>query len=213
MKNYKVLTKNPVYLISSKTSDPTIDRNIGEDKINRIDTKAFQVEKGDDRSDVPTIEDFSDCLVCFDDFANDLGAKEIQHLINVLVERGRQKNISVICIYHNITNSFRTKLVLNEADYFLIFPKKLANHNFHYFCERYGNIDDKKLLERLKKWETGSFCLISREPKYLITSQCVMLPDYVQEFEPEPNPNKKYRSKKWKKRHNIPESDSEEDDD
>ena len=57
MYNYKQLTGNPVFLISSKESDETIDEHIGEKNINRIDIYET----------MPRLSDFENCLVCFDD--------------------------------------------------------------------------------------------------------------------------------------------------
>eukprot|EP01138_Halocafeteria_seosinensis_P009003 gb/GECG01009202.1/.p1 GENE.gb/GECG01009202.1/~~gb/GECG01009202.1/.p1 ORF type:complete len:271 (+),score=35.67 gb/GECG01009202.1/:1-813(+) len=173
--NYHVLCpKNPIYMISSKKEDPTIEKELGEDKIIRIPTEKF----GDDSDHIPTIDDFEDTLICFDDFARDDNAQRIIHFMEVLAERGRQKNISLITVWHNVSSSHKTKLLLNESDYLLIFPKLLSNHNFRYFGQQYANIDDKRLLKKIKN-DTGSHCLICTVPKYIVTPQSVYLPDHI----------------------------------
>jgi hypothetical protein len=176
MLNYKTLTGNPVFLISSKTEDETIESIIGENNINRIPTSAF-----DDVEDMPSLEDFNDCLVCFDDFMNDKNSKNMLHLMNQIAERGRQPNVSLFTIFHNITNSFKTKLILTESDYFIIFPSTLSNHNFRYFMNQYGSISDHKILKKIRE-EPGKCVLISVEPNYVICSQCIFLPNGISKF-------------------------------
>eukprot|EP01138_Halocafeteria_seosinensis_P011479 gb/GECG01011725.1/.p1 GENE.gb/GECG01011725.1/~~gb/GECG01011725.1/.p1 ORF type:complete len:189 (+),score=20.32 gb/GECG01011725.1/:1-567(+) len=91
--NYKILCpKNDVFLISSKEYDPTIKKELGYDRIHRIPTEKFS----DESDHIPEISDFENCLVIFDDFFNDTNYKRILHLMNVLAERGRQENISLI---------------------------------------------------------------------------------------------------------------------
>lgn len=170
MFNYKQLTGNPVFLISSKESDQTIDEYVGEDNINRISTDEF-----DDPETMPQLSDFENCLVCFDDFMNDNNTKNILHLMNQIAERGRQPKVSMFTIFHNITNSHKTKLILTEADYFIIFPSNLSNHNYRYFMQNYGSISDKKTLKKIRK-ESGKAVLISVEPKYVVCSQCIFVP-------------------------------------
>ena len=168
----QICPKNNIFFISSKKEDRTIDREFGEKNMNRIPTEKF----ADDSDHIPTIEDFEDCLVVFDDFMRDDNVKRIHRLLEILVERGRDRNISVIAIFHNITNSHSTKLILTESDYYLIFPKLLSNHAFRYFGKSYANIDDKRLLQRIKR-EAGNQCLIAKNPKYVVTPQSVFLPD------------------------------------
>ena len=176
MLNYNTLTKNRVFLVSSKTSDETIDSIIGEKNITRIPTTAF-----DSADDMPQLEDFENCLVCFDDFMNDKNTKNMLHLMNQIAERGRQPNVSLFTIFHNVTNSHKTKLILTESDYFILFPSTLSNHNFRYFMQNYGSISDPKLLKKIRD-EPGKCVLISVEPNYVICSQCVFLPSGISQF-------------------------------
>ena len=176
MLNYKTLTKNPVYLISSKTYDETIENIIGEKNINRIPTTAFS-----NAEEMPQLEDFKDCLVCFDDFMNDSNTKNMLHLMNQIAERGRSSKVSLFTIFHNITNSFKTKLILTESDYFIIYPSSLSARNFYYFMCNYGSISDKHILKKLRN-EPGKSVLISVEPNYIICSQSVFLPNAVSQF-------------------------------
>jgi hypothetical protein len=177
MLNYRTLTKNPVFLISSKTEDETIESIIGEKNITRIPTSAFD----DDVEEQPKLEDFEDCLVCFDDFMNDKNSKNMLHLMNQIAERGRQPNVSLFTIFHNITNSFKTKLILTESDYFIIFPSTLSNHNFRYFMQNYGSISDIKLLKKIRE-EPGKCVLISVEPSFVVCSQSIFLPNGISNF-------------------------------
>eukprot|EP01138_Halocafeteria_seosinensis_P011477 gb/GECG01011723.1/.p1 GENE.gb/GECG01011723.1/~~gb/GECG01011723.1/.p1 ORF type:complete len:231 (+),score=17.41 gb/GECG01011723.1/:1-693(+) len=173
--NYKILCpKNDVFLISSKEYDPTIKKELGYDRIHRIPTEKFS----DESDHIPEISDFENCLVIFDDFFNDTNYKRILHLMNVLAERGRQENISLICIFHNITNSHSTRLILTESDYYLIWPRLMSNHAFRYFSQNYANIDSKPAVKKVKG-ESGSSCLISAHPKYVVNPQSVWLPDHL----------------------------------
>jgi hypothetical protein len=176
MLNYKTLTKNPVYLISSKTYDDTIDSIIGEKNINRIPTTAFE-----DKEEMPQLEAFENCLVCFDDFMNDHNSKNMLHLMNQIAERGRAPKVSLFTIFHNITNSHKTKLILTEADYFIIFPSSLSTRNFYYFMNSYGSISDSKLLKKIRN-EVGKSVVISVEPNFVICTQCVFLPKGYSQF-------------------------------
>jgi hypothetical protein len=176
--NYQALTNNPVFLVSSKTEDPTIEEQIGEKSITRIPTDSFAPPAEDEEDERPKMEDFQNCLICFDDFINDENSAEILKFLNRLAERGAQEGVCLFTIWHNITNSWKTKMILGESDYFIVWPKSLSNHNWRYFGQQYANIDDKRVLKKLKK-ESGGCITISRVPQYIVSAQNAFLPNFL----------------------------------
>lgn len=115
--------KNKIILITpedqKKNADPCFKK-----------VKFSQLIINEDYCDNPLkLEELKNCLVVFDDIEG-LPTKEISNeiynLLHNILFLGRKRNISCILCNHVIKNYSKTKGILIESDYIIIFPK-MAN--------------------------------------------------------------------------------------
>jgi len=167
--NYKKLfPEREVYLISKLDEDETLDKmKIGKPK--RISLQSL-VE------DPPDIKEFEDCLVIFDDF-DTLSApfeKVVLKLIEDLAIMGRHTRTSLLILSHYLTNYKKTRLILGEANYLVLYPLATAFKALKYVCENYGGLNKEDIIG-LKK--LGRWILIAKNyPSYVISAHEAYMP-------------------------------------
>jgi len=167
--NYKKLfPEREVYLISKLDEDETLDKmKIGKPK--RISLQSLV-------DDPPDIKEFEDCLVIFDDF-DTLSApfeKVVLKLIEDLAIMGRHTRTSLLILSHYLTNYKKTRLILGEANYLVLYPLATAFKALKYVCENYGglNKDDIIGLKKLGRW-----VLIAKNyPSYVLSAHEAYMP-------------------------------------
>jgi len=157
-----------VYLISKLDEDETLDKmKIGKPK--RISLKSLV-------DDPPELKEFEDCLVIFDDF-DTLSApydKIVLKLIEDLCIMGRHTRTSLLILSHYLTNYKKTRLILGEANYLVLYPMATAFKALKYVCEMYGGLESKQILG-LKK--LGRYIVISKNyPSYVLSAHEAYLP-------------------------------------
>jgi hypothetical protein len=157
----KMFPKREIYLISKLNEDSTLDTmKVGKPK--RIKVQSLV-------DDYPTIEEFRDCMVIFDDYDTFQGAeaKAVQQLINDLAIQARHTNTSMLCLTHYITNYKATRLLLNEAQYFVVYPQATSYHALSYLLKTHIGMDadEIKNLRKLGRW----VCVSKNFPQYLIS--------------------------------------------
>ncbi len=161
--NYKKLfPEREVYLISKLQEDETLDKmKIGKPK--RISLQSLV-------DDPPDLDEFKDCLVIFDDW--DTLDKPYFPVVHKLIEdlsiMGRHSNTSMLILSHYLTNYGKTRLILGEAQYLVLYPLATSQKALKYVCEMYGGMD-KEDISGLKK--RGRWVLIHKNyPSYVIST-------------------------------------------
>jgi Cdc6-like AAA superfamily ATPase len=137
--------KRSIYLFSVHKDDPSLKCKSIK-KIN-LDDKFI--------STALTLDDFKDCLVLFDDVdvlkKGPLKAK-LQHILHTLLETGRHANCSVIYISHIACKSHETRVILNEANFIVVFPKNMSAQAFKYLFNNYVGLSpvQQKRVKNMK---------------------------------------------------------------
>lgn len=167
--NYKKLyPEREVYLISKLQEDETLDKmKIGKPK--RISLQSLL-------EDPPELEEFRDCLVIFDDW--DTLDKPYFGVVHKLIEdlciMGRHTNTSMLILSHYLSNYGKTRLILGEVNYIVLYPLATSQKAMSYVAQHYGGLDKEHIAEfkRLGRW-----VMISKNyPSYILSAQKVSLP-------------------------------------
>jgi hypothetical protein len=150
-----------VYLISKLNEDSTLDSmKIGKPK--RLNVESF-VE------DYPKIEEFENCMVIFDDYDTFEGktGKVVQQLIDDLAIQGRHTNTTMLCLTHYITNYKKTRLLLNEATHFVVYPQATSFNALKYLLSTHIGLSKEEVhnLKKMGRW----VCVSKNYPQYLIS--------------------------------------------
>jgi len=95
-----------------------------------IDLKAVeedeQTRHKSDFSGMPDVSDFKNSLAIFDDterYPNPKVEKILYQLCNVIAQNGRNYDVSMICILHQLNKGLQSSTILREADSIIIFPR------------------------------------------------------------------------------------------
>jgi len=157
----KLFPSRDIYLISKLNEDSTLDTmKVGKPKRINIATLV---------DDYPALDEFKDCMVIFDDYDTFTGAegKVVQQLIDDLAIQGRHSNTTMLCLTHYITNYKKTRLLLNEATHFVIYPQATSYHALKYLLTTHIGMDaeEVKRLRKLGRW----ICVSKNFPQYLIS--------------------------------------------
>jgi hypothetical protein len=161
--NYKKLYPDrEIYLISKLQEDETLDKmKIGKPK--RINLQTLV----DDPVDM---DEFKDCLIIFDDWDTlDKPYFTIVHkLIEDLAIMGRHTCTSMLILSHYLTNYSKTRLILGECQYLVLYPLATSQKALRYVCEHYGGMDKEDILnlKRRGRW----ICIHKNYPSYVISA-------------------------------------------
>jgi len=160
----KLFPDREVYLISKLDSDPTIDKA----KPKRINAQTLV-------DDYPSIEEFKDCMIIFDDIDCFEGKvlKAIHQLIDDIAITGRHTNTSMLFLTHYITNYKKTRLILNEASHFVVYPQSTSYHALGYLLKTHIGMsaEEVKDLRKLGRW----VCISKNYPQTLISEHSARL--------------------------------------
>jgi hypothetical protein len=98
--------------------------------------------------------------------------KEYEQLRDIIAERGRHNNISLISVSHNATNGTKTKVQIRECNYWILFPK----HNMRdtkNILKVYGGLDQKD-IEKIINMDTRSILYKKTVPRYAVGQHAVI---------------------------------------
>lgn len=158
----KLFPDREIYLISKLTEDETLDTmKTGRPKRIKVDTLVT--------NPIDDIAIFKDSLVIFDDydtFASPLD-KVVLRLIDDIASMGRHHNISMMCLSHYLTQYKKTRLILNEASHFIVYPQATSYHALKHLLGSYigmGN-DEVKRLKTMGRW----VCIHKNYPQFLVS--------------------------------------------
>jgi hypothetical protein len=160
--NYKKLfPEREIYLISKLQEDETLDKmKVGKPKRLSLDSLV---------EDPVELDEFKDCLVIFDDWDTlDKPYFPIVHkLIEDLAIMGRHSNTSMLILSHYLTNYSKTRLILGEAQFLVLYPLATSQKALKYVCEHYGGMDKEDIITLKKR---GRWVLIHKNfPSYVIS--------------------------------------------
>jgi hypothetical protein len=161
--NYKKLYPDrEIYLISKLQEDETLDKmKIGKPK--RLSLQSLV----DDPVD---LDEFKNCLVIFDDW--DTLDKPYFGVVHKLIEdlciMGRHSNTSMLILSHYLTNYSKTRLILGECQFLVLYPLATSQKALRYVCEHYGGLDKEDICGLKKR---GRWVLIHKNfPSYIISA-------------------------------------------
>lgn len=158
--------KKNVYLISPHERDASIDQDI-EKIIKRLEPEQYQIEL------------LKDSIVIFDDidtFSDQKLVKKLYILVNNCVQSGRKYGIDVIFINHTLRNNMRTKYVIQECDYIVVFPGTGNDSQIESFIKAYVGLD-VATTDRILNTNNSDWVVISTAaPGYILTQHELYIP-------------------------------------
>lgn len=165
-RNYqKLFPGRKVYLVSKLDADDTIDRIPNLIKLDHLDFK----------DNPPDINKLKNSLIIFDDIDSIVGedGKAIATFVDDIATMGRshteeQGGISMIYISHAITSYKRTRILLLESHFKILFPLATNQHSLYYILSKYVGFS-KKDIYKLKKIGGRFCCIHTYYPNYLIS--------------------------------------------
>ena len=167
--------KNQIYLFSSLSEDPSIDKIKNLKRID-ITNEEFTDEPID-------IVEFANSCIIFDD-CEVIKNKKLREFVEAIADQamiiGRHDNITVIMLSHTACNGNKSKQVLNECTSITIFLRTMQGRALKYLAENYLQLDKEQIkkLKGMKKY--GRALTITKTyPQVAITEQCA----YVLELE------------------------------
>lgn len=146
-KYHTTFPKNPIYLFSSLSEDPTLD-SIKYMKRIKLNDKFLNTQF--------TIEDFNNMLVIFDDtdvISNKFMKLKLKDIMNMILETGRHTRTSFIYTSHIANKGNETKTILNEAHSITIFPNTAGARTVKYLLENIFGLD-KHQIKKIKQLGT-----------------------------------------------------------
>ena len=127
-------------------------------------------------NDPPTLEDFRDCLVIFDDVDN-LQDKKLSNAVeavnNDLLANSRKYGTYVLTLHHHLMEYKRTRTLLNESNRVVFYPQGSAYHVQRYL-KVYAGVspaDISKIMAEKSRW----ICLDNGVPMNYITENAVVI--------------------------------------
>lgn len=171
VKNYvdhyhKLYPRNPIYLISRKDEDKSIDSPLI--KRLKLDESFY--------TDPLTYEDFANSLVITDDVDTIKKPKELKdaitHLVDEILQVGRQKRVSMLVTSHQATDRAETKCIIGEAQFVTVFLK--SSSTYTYFLKQYLGFNQKE-IRKMKNIKGRSVTINRQYPNTIIGEKEVML--------------------------------------
>jgi hypothetical protein len=89
-----------------------------------------------DFSGLPDTSEFKDSLVIFDDterHSNPKIERMLYQLVNVLAQNGRNFNVCILVVLHQLNKGLQSTILLREADSVIIFPEPTMLKHFKYY--------------------------------------------------------------------------------
>ena len=152
-----------VYLISKLSKDNTLDSikpppvRINIDKL--VENPPKDLSK------------FCDTLFVFDDFEGyePKQLKVVEQLIKDIAIEGRHHRISMIYITHYLTNYAKSRLILKEAHFFVIFPENEGEYAYLTFMKNHMGFSEDESLSLRERAGKYWVCLHRHAPRFVLT--------------------------------------------
>lgn len=170
--NYsKMYPDRPIYVISKLEADETLDA---------MKKKPIRIPADYLLKNPVDINNLGRCMFICDDYDVIEGkeGKAVHTLIDDIATMGRahgpqQGGITMLCLTHHITNYKKTRVLLNESNWFCVYPQSTSTHALSYLLKNHLGMerDEVKALKKLGRW----VCLHKNYPQLLVSSQKCML--------------------------------------
>jgi len=142
--------RNPIILFSALNEDPTLART-------KVKIKRVKLDQDFVNSDVP-IDWLKNSLCVFDDvdcLPNKKIKDKVNKILDGLLQVGRHFKTTVIVCNHAAARGKDTKILLNESNRFVIFPRTSGNRSIKYLLDNFVGMDPQEIrdVKRLKsRW-------------------------------------------------------------
>ena len=160
----KTFKDRPVYIISSLTSDKTLDSIKGLQRI-RVDDSLI--------TDPLSCEDFRDSLILIDDIemiSEKALRGALQSFKDKVLQVGRHFNISALITSHNPTNRAESKVVLLESHVIVVYLASGGNYNN--LLTNYIGLDMKQ-IQKLKAMKSRWVSFVRGYPQIIFTQKSI----------------------------------------
>lgn len=137
-------TKDQVYLFSRKVEDPSLD-----------DIKPKRIRINDELEPLTSEEFPEHSIIIFDDWDSlDSVSKHAMQSVMLtmkdLLATGRVRDLTLVITSHLVSMAAATRLVLNEATAFVVYPHGGSRHNLEYLLTHYGSLSKKQVGQLFK---------------------------------------------------------------
>tara|TARA_R110000824_G_scaffold195050_3_gene377709 strand:- start:124 stop:921 length:798 start_codon:yes stop_codon:yes gene_type:complete len=148
---HKLYPDRKIWVVSKLDEDDTLDGI----KAPVMRVKVDMIKDGID------INALSNSLIIFDDFDTISGKNGIavQLLIDDIAIMGRkhtnnQGNITMLILSHYLTNYKKTRIILNESNWFVVYPQATSTHALTYLLKTHLGLekDEVKKLKKMGRW-------------------------------------------------------------
>lgn len=167
-KNYmKMYPDHPVYLISSLSFDDTLDAMT---ELKRIDLEKLVSAPPKD------VKTWSNSLVIIDDIEglDKVKADAVYRVQDMIASEGRHSNTSLLRAMHLSTDYKRTRLLLQEAHGFIIYPQSGAHSQYMYLLTKYAGLN-KKVAAGMLSTPSRWILVHHTTPRYTLTATTVSI--------------------------------------
>jgi hypothetical protein len=175
MEDYKkAYPKRPIWIFSSLSEDPTLDKVKGTRRIKIMEEKFMNADL--------TAKDFSESLVIFDDvdvLSDKFIKKKVQSIFNSISQIGRHHKVSVVYTSHLATNGYETKNQLNESHSIVVFPRTAGSKTLKYLLDQYLGFD-KHQIRRVKNMSSRWVCINKTYPQVIFTQDEIYLRGFTE---------------------------------
>lgn len=164
---HKLYPKNRILFLSNKLEDPAID-----------DLKyVIRLQLNDELVNDPLdLREIKNTLVIYDDveYVKNKDLKnELDRLRDMILQQGRSSHISFVYITHLLNDYKNTRIILNECDKSIIFPKYTSAYSLKYLLEKYYGLD-KETIKKLRTLDSRWVC-IQKIPPCIIYDKGVFI--------------------------------------
>ena len=149
---------------------------VSTEMVSRLNS--IPIYSDDDLVCLPTDSDLENVITLFDDIDAFTGerANYLRGYRDAILEAGRHKNITVLSTSHILSNYNKTRTMLNEAEYVVLFPNANRRSADMFLKDRMGmSKSDRDHLIR-RAGSTGRYMIIRMScPNLMIHSQGILL--------------------------------------
>lgn len=87
---------------------------------------------------------------------------------------GRHTNTSMLILSHYLTNYKKTRLILGESNFLIVYPLATSFKALKYVCEHYGGLEKEQIqqMKKLGRW----VCIHKNYPVYVLSAHSAYLP-------------------------------------
>jgi len=163
---HKLFPERGIYLVSKLEKDETLD---ALPFLKRLSIQSFI-------DDYPALEEFTDCMVIFDDFDTLTGEaqKVVEKIIDDLAIQGRHTNTTMLVLSHYLTNYKKTRLILSEATHIVVYPMSTSFNALKRLLTGYVGVDEDD-ISRHRKSGSRWICYKKGFPMFAITMKTAEL--------------------------------------